>query len=100
MGPNRAKLIAALARKIDAKTALAWGLCDYVVDDVMQEALDMAKEISMKPRVAQQMIKESINRLKVGSDNSTLEQDQVLLNMSDPNTLILQSNILKGLAEK
>ena len=100
VGPNRAKLIAALARKIDAKTALSWGLCDNVVDDVMQEALDMAKEISAKPRVAQQMIKESINRLKVGSDNSTLEQDQVLLNMSDPNTHILQSNILKGLAEK
>jgi hypothetical protein len=60
----------------------------------------MAKEISLKPRVAQQMIKESINRLKVGSDNSTLEQDQVLLNMTDPNTLVLQSNILKGLSEK
>ena len=100
IGPQRAKLIGALARKVDAETALAWGLCEAVADDALAAALDMAVEIAGKPRVAQQMIKESINRLTAGPDTGTLEQDQVLLNMSDPETRALQAAVLERIARK
>ena len=100
VGPQRAKLIAAVARKVDADTALAWGLCDEVADDVQTAALDMAGEIVGKPRVAQQMIKESINRQTAGLDLGTLEQDQVLLNISDPETRALQAAVLDRISKK
>ena len=86
VGPARAKLIAALCRKVDADTALAWGLCEEIAADPVTAAIAMAEEITLKPRVAQQMVKESINRLGAGPDTATLEQDQVLLTMSDPDT--------------
>jgi len=91
VGPPRAKLIAALCRKIDAETALAWGLCEAVADDALAAALAMADEIAAQPRVAQQMVKESINRITAGPDTGTLEQDQVLLNMSDPEAAARQA---------
>ena len=100
VGPQRAKMIAALARKVDAETALSWGLCEAVVDDPLAAALDMTGEIVGKPRVAQQMIKESINRLTAGSDTGTLEQDQVLLNMSDPETGAVQAAVLERISKK
>ncbi|NKB48049.1 MAG: enoyl-CoA hydratase/isomerase family protein [Alphaproteobacteria bacterium] len=100
VGPQRAKLIAAVARKIDAETALAWGLCEAMADDVQAAALEMAVEIATKPRVAQQMIKESINRQTAGLDLGTLEQDQVLLNISDPETRALQAAVLERISKK
>jgi enoyl-CoA hydratase/carnithine racemase len=100
VGPQRAKLIAAVARKVDAETALAWGLCDEVADDAQAAALALANEIASKPRVAQQMIKESINRQTAGLDLGTLEQDQVLLNISDPETRALQAAVLDRISKK
>ncbi len=100
VGPQRAKLIAALARKVDAETAQSWGLCEAVADDVQAAALEMAAEIVDKPRVAQQMIKESVNRLTAGPDTGTLEQDQVLLNMSDPDTRAAQAAVLERISKK
>lgn len=82
VGPARAKLIAGLCRQVNAVQALDWGLCEEVADDTMAAALTMAAEITSKPRVAQQMVKESVNRLFSGPDTATLEQDQVLLNMT------------------
>jgi len=100
VGPQRAKLVGALARTVDAETALAWGLCEEVAGDARAAALAMADEIITKPRVAQQMIKESINRITAGADTGTLEQDQVLLNMSDPATRAAQAALLERMAKK
>lgn len=100
IGPQRAKLIAALCRKVDAETALDWGLCEAVADDALVAALEMADEIIGKPRVAQQMVKESINRITAGPDTATLEQDQVLLNISDPETRALQAAVLERIGKK
>lgn len=94
VGPVRAKLIAALCRKIDSATAHDWGLCENVCEDALTAALQMAGEITSRPRVAQQMVKEAIGRLGAGPDTATLEQDQVLLNMSDPEATKLQQDIL------
>jgi hypothetical protein len=46
------------------------------------------------------MVKESINRLTAGPDTATLEQDQVLLNMSDPETRALQAAVLERISKK
>lgn len=97
VGPARAKLIAGLCRRVDAVTALEWGLCEEVTDDTLAAALAMAAEITAKPRVAQQMVKESVNRLFAGPDTATLEQDQVLLNMTDPDAQARQGDILDRL---
>lgn len=100
VGPQRAKLIGALCRKVDAETALSWGLCEELADDALAAALGMAAEIAEKPRVAQQMVKESINRQTAGLDTGTLEQDQVLLNISDPETHALQAVVLERISKK
>lgn len=84
VGPARAKLIGALARRIDAETALAWGLCEEVDADPMAAAWRMAAEIAARPRVAQQMIKEAVNRHFRMPETVYLDQDQVLLMARDP----------------
>ena len=97
VGPARAKLIAGLCRRVDAATALDWGLCEAVSDDTLVAATAMATEITAKPRVAQQMVKESVNRLFAGPDTATLEQDQVLLNMTTAEARAAQDEILNRL---
>lgn len=97
VGPARAKLIAGLCRRVDAATALDWGLCEAVSDDTLAAATAMATEITAKPRVAQQMVKESVNRLFAGPDTATLEQDQVLLNMTTAEARAAQDEILNRL---
>ena len=83
VGPARAKLIGALARKIDAETALAWGLCEEVADDAMAAARKLAAEICERPRIAQQMAKESVNRHFAMPNSLYLDQDQILLMARD-----------------
>ena len=79
VGPARAKLIGALSRKIESGVALEWGLCELVENDAMGAALEMASEIREKPRVAQQIVKESVNRYFQSPNTVNLEQDQILL---------------------
>ena len=79
IGPARAKLIGALSRKINSKLAFEWGLCEEVDNDPMGVALNLASEIQAKPRVAQQMVKESVNRYFQSPNTAFLEQDQILL---------------------
>ena len=79
VGPSRTKLIGALSRKIGPEKALQWGLCDEISDDPMQTALGMALEIKSKPRLSQQMVKESVNRHFQSPNTAYLEQDQILL---------------------
>lgn len=84
VGPARAKLIGALARRVDAETALDWGLCEEVADDPMAAALALAGEIAERPRISQQMVKESVNRHFAMPNSVYLDQDQILLMMRDP----------------
>ena len=84
VGPARAKLIGALARRIDAETALAWGLCEEVADDPMAAGRALAAEIEERPRISQQMVKESVNRHFAMPNSVYLDQDQILLMMRDP----------------
>jgi enoyl-CoA hydratase len=81
VGPARTKLIGALSRKIDATTALNWGLCEEVAKDPMSSARELALDIAAKPRMAQQMVKESVNRYFQSPNTAYLEQDQILLSL-------------------
>lgn len=100
VGPARTKLIAALSRQIEARTALDWGLCEEVADDTLAAAMAMATEIVAKPRVAQQMVKESVTRQSAGLDTGTLEQDQVLLTMTSDETRALQAAAIDRITKK
>ena len=64
---------------INTVTLLEWGLCEEVSDNPLSTSKDFLKKIIVKPLVAQQMVKESINRQFSMNQISILEQDQVLL---------------------
>ena len=85
VGPAKAKLITIACKKIDSKTALNWGLCEEIAKDPFKHAKNFLKDLTKKPIVAQQMVKESINRQVAINTISLLEQDQVLLTKRDIN---------------
>ena len=63
VGPARAKRICLLCEKMDARTALDWGLADEVAPDgeAVARALEMANVVCEMPVVATQMVKEAVN---------------------------------------
>ena len=81
IGPARTKLMGALCQKIGATKALNWGLCEDVGEEPMSLARSLALEIGSKPRMAQQMVKESVNRHFQSPNTAYLEQDQILLSL-------------------
>ena len=81
IGPARTKLIGALCQKISATKALNWGLCEDVGEEPTSLARTLAVEIGSKPRMAQQMVKESVNRHFQSPNTAYLEQDQILLSL-------------------
>jgi len=81
IGPARTKLVGALSQKINANKALSWGLCEEVGENPMALAKNLAKDIVLKPRMAQQMVKESVNRHFQSPNTAYLEQDQILLSL-------------------
>jgi len=63
VGPARAKRICILCEKMDARTALDWGLADEVAADgqALDKALELAQKAASMPVVATQMVKEAVN---------------------------------------
>jgi len=63
VGPARAKRIAGLCEKVDAATALAWGLCDHVepAGSAMHKAREIAAAASRLPPTALKMVKHDVN---------------------------------------
>jgi enoyl-CoA hydratase/carnithine racemase len=62
-GPSRAKLMLMTARRVDAATALSWGLVDEVVDagDLDARAAELAAEIAAHPPELLAMIKQTVD---------------------------------------
>ena len=60
----------------------------------------MAAEIASKPRIAQQMIKESMNRRFAVPDTVYLEQDQLLMLTREPDANDLQRQHLARLGRE
>jgi len=64
IGPAKAKRLLVLAERLDAETALDWGLLDEVVADgaAVVRALEVAREVAQLPPVQARMIKQGINQ--------------------------------------
>ena len=63
VGPARAKRITLLCEKMDAATALDWGLVDALAEDgrTVEVALDLARRAAEMPAVTVRLMKEAIN---------------------------------------
>ncbi len=63
VGPARAKRICILCERMDARTALEWGLAEEVTADgeAAAKALEMARAAAEMPAIATQMVKEAVN---------------------------------------
>ena len=82
-GPARAKWLAAACRRIEARRALEWGFCEGIAGDPRAAAAELAAEFAGKPRVAQSMVKEAVNRIAQPLRYPESEADQLLLARSD-----------------
>ncbi|MCZ6618155.1 MAG: enoyl-CoA hydratase/isomerase family protein [Gammaproteobacteria bacterium] len=63
VGPARAKRICILCEKMDARTALDWGLIDEIAADgqAAAKAMELARAAAEMPPIATRMIKEAVN---------------------------------------
>jgi len=63
VGPARAKRICILCEKMDAPTALDWGLADEIAADgqAVEKALELAQTAASMPVIATRMVKEAVN---------------------------------------
>ena len=63
VGPARAKRITLMCEKMDAPTALNWGLVDELAEDgkTVDVALEMARKTAAMPAVTVRLMKEAIN---------------------------------------
>ena len=73
VGPARAKRICILCEKMDAQTALEWGLADEVAPDgeAVTRAIEMARVVCEMPAVATQMVKEAANATAAALNRAT-----------------------------
>jgi enoyl-CoA hydratase/carnithine racemase len=88
VGPARTKRIAALCEKIDAATALAWGLCDHVVPAgaALAKAGEIAKAAAALPPTALKSVKQDVNVAAMALARATGHRDLeafALLQQSD-----------------
>ena len=83
-GPARAKWLAAGCQRIPARQALDWGFCERIAKDPRAAAIACATDFAGKPRVAQAMVKEAVNRVAQPHRYPEAEADQLLLARDDP----------------
>jgi len=77
VGPARAKRIAALCERIDADTALNWGLADAIADDghALARAMEFAKAAAALPPTALKMVKRDVNIAALALSQATAHRD-------------------------
>lgn len=88
VGPARTKRIAALCEKVDAATALAWGLCDHVVPagTALAKAREIAEAAAALPPTALKSVKQDVNVAALALSRATGHRDLeafALLQQSD-----------------
>ncbi len=77
VGPARAKRLIALCEKLDAATALEWGLADAVVDDgeALSAARQFAETAAQLPPTALKMVKHDVNLAALALARATAHRD-------------------------
>lgn len=83
IGPSRAKQLVILGQKVQAETALGWGLVDTVTEpgEARAAALAMAEDYAALPPIALRMAKQGIDVAAhpLGHAVSYMDRDQFLL---------------------
>ncbi len=83
IGPSRAKRFTILGEKLDAATALDWGMVDEVVADgaALEAALTLARRYAAMPPIPLRMTKQAINAAAGALSYATsyMDRDQFLL---------------------
>lgn len=83
IGPSRAKRFTILGEKLDAATALDWGMVDEVVPDgsALEAALALARRYAAMPPIPLRMTKQAINAAAGALNYATsyMDRDQFLL---------------------
>lgn len=83
IGPSRAKRFTILGDKLDAATALEWGMVDEVVADgaALEAALTLARRYAAMPPIPLRMTKQAINAAAgpLNYATSYMDRDQFLL---------------------
>ncbi len=89
IGPARTKRVVILGERIDAATAVDWGLADHVVDPgcALSEARRIAAHCLQQPQMAVQFTKRSVNATVNLSLDATSHADmaQILLCLQEMN---------------
>lgn len=77
VGPARAKRLAALCEKVDADTALNWGLADAIADDghALARAMEFANAAAALPPTALKMVKRDVNIAALALSQATAHRD-------------------------
>jgi enoyl-CoA hydratase/carnithine racemase len=77
VGPARAKRLAALCEKVDAATALSWGLADAVSENgrALERALEFADAAAKLPPTALKMVKQDVNVAALALARATSHRD-------------------------
>lgn len=83
LGPSRAKRLILLGQKVDAATALAWGLVDEVSTaiEAREQAMELAADYAAMPPLALRMAKQAIDVAAhpLAHTASFMDRDQFLL---------------------
>jgi enoyl-CoA hydratase/carnithine racemase len=77
VGPARAKRLAGLCEKVDAETALAWGLADKVAENgkAVEAAMEFARRAAGLPPTALKMVKHDVNVAALALSRATAHRD-------------------------
>jgi enoyl-CoA hydratase len=77
IGPARAKRLAALCEKVDAETALSWGLVDAIAEDgqAVARAMKFAEAAAALPPTALKMVKRDVNIAALALSQATAHRD-------------------------
>ena len=96
VGPARAKRICILCERMNAETALAWGLADEVVADgqTVAKALEMAATVAEMPVISTQMVKEAVNATAAALNRASSYAD------ADQSWLTAQTDDARGARDR
>lgn len=77
VGPARAKRLCALCEKVNAETALQWGLADAVADDgpAVARAMEFANMAAALPPTALKLVKRDVNVAALALSQATAHRD-------------------------
>ncbi|KKK44690.1 hypothetical protein LCGC14_1608140 [marine sediment metagenome] len=84
IGPTYAKEMTILGKNIDAQTLLKWGFLSEIVssENILERAIEIAKEYTQIPPIPAQMIKKSINHISSVLDQAIMHMDMDQLSLT------------------